>query len=311
MAATGLKGLAEGRRDILMMDPRQIKVEAGLNPRDFGAIENREHLDFLKASIRLDGVKMPLTVRIHEGKAWLVDGESRLRAALDLVAEGVELLVPCQAEERGTNEAQRLVDLVTRNTGKRFAPLELGQICKRLVAFGWEQEKVAAHLQCSPSYVSHCLSLLAMPEPVQEMVRQGEVSAAAALHVVRSEGAEAGAQLLQDAREDARGPAPELSDEAAAEAPAPKKVTPKRIEAARAKKAGITPAPKPLRPAPQAGPRYDDAMFAQINKFLGKCIDGTYENEDDEVPARLVRDAKELAETIKMFKRGFASEAAE
>ena len=54
----------------MMIDPRDIKCEDGLNPRDFGAADNSEHVAFLKSSIRRDGVKVPLTVRLKgEGRA--------------------------------------------------------------------------------------------------------------------------------------------------------------------------------------------------------------------------------------------------
>ena len=318
MASEGLKAHAKGRRDLMMIDPRDIKCEDGLNPRDFGAADNSEHVAFLKSSIRRDGVKVPLTVRLKGDEVWLVDGESRLRAVLELVAEGESLLVPCQAEERHTSESQRVIDLVTRNTGKRFTPLELGHICKRLIDYGWAQQKIAEDLGCSPGYVSHCLSLLTMPEAVKDMVRAGEVSAATALGVIRQDGEEAGAELLKEARADVVAEAradvvaeaqPEIEFKPAPE-PKVKKVTEKRLAATRQKKAGVTASQKPLKAAPQSGPRYDEAMFIQINKFLGKCLDGSYEDDDNDVPDKLASAAKDLAESIKMFRRGFQSEAA-
>ena len=90
-----------------MIDPRVLRVDAGLNVRDFEAPENRAHLEFLKASIRTEGVKQPLTVR-HGGNPdgdgfvpLITDGECRWRAVMELIDEGVEIArVPCQPEGR-------------------------------------------------------------------------------------------------------------------------------------------------------------------------------------------------------------------
>jgi ParB/RepB/Spo0J family partition protein len=315
----GLTAFSSGRKDLLMIDPRVLRVDAGLNVRDFEAPENRAHLEYLKASIRTEGVKQPLTVR-HGGNPdgdgfvpLITDGECRWRAVMELIEEGVEIArVPCQPEGRGANPTQRTIDLATRNSGKPFAPLEMARICLRLSGFGMERNEIAAKLARSPSSVSQLLALLEMPEPVQDMVKRGEVAPATALKTVRAEGPEAATTLLQETQAEAEAEVPPILAVTGAESPPKaKKVTEKRIKAAKEKRAGIAPQPKPMRAIAQAGPKYDEALVIHVNKFLAKCIDGTYDDIDNEVPEKLVKDATQLANTIKLFKGGFRSEAAE
>jgi len=201
-AKAGLKGFAEGRRDILMIDPRKIEVEPDFNGRDFALAENMEHVAWLRSSIIDHGVKEPLTVRLKDGRVSLVGGECRLRAVLSAISEcGADIkAVPCQIEERGTDEASRLAEMVVRNTGKRFNPMELARICKRLSAYGWEQGQIAKGLGISPSYVSTLFDMLAMPAEAHEMVRNGEVAPSTALNAIRAADSEAeGVAALQDA----------------------------------------------------------------------------------------------------------------
>ena len=223
----GLKSFAEGRRDILSIDPRKITVEEGFNGRDFSMPENQEHVDGLKSSIKERGVLEPLTVRLKDGNTVvLVGGECRLRAVLSLIEEGHKIVtVPCQSEDRNTSGEQRIIEQVTRNSGKPFTPIETARLCQRLVRYGWGQGIIAQTLGKSVSYISHLLSLEAMPEAAKEMVRQGTVSAAQALSTVKSAGEVEGVATLHQAVEQSR-------------AAGKTKATPKRVQAAAAKRVG-------------------------------------------------------------------------
>ena len=79
--ATGLKSISEGRSDIHKINPKLLNVKPSWNGRDFNEPSNLEHVAQLALSIAEIGVKEPLTVVWEEGKAWLVDGECRLRTA--------------------------------------------------------------------------------------------------------------------------------------------------------------------------------------------------------------------------------------
>ena len=116
---TRLKDLGS-RKDSIVIDPRLIVIEEGHNPRNFSLPENRAHLDELKASIAEHGVLAPLWVRWEAStkQPVLVDGETRLRATLELIAEGVDIKSVPTIQVSAANEADRLVLALTANTGK-------------------------------------------------------------------------------------------------------------------------------------------------------------------------------------------------
>src|SRR6266403_1624499 len=117
MAEGGIKSLAEGRSDIFKVDPRKLHVKPSWNGRDFNDPLNIEHVDMLARSITAIGVKEPLTVVWEDGKAWLVDGECRLRGALRAIEiyQAPLKTIPVKTEERGSNDADRLFSQIIPN----------------------------------------------------------------------------------------------------------------------------------------------------------------------------------------------------
>jgi ParB family chromosome partitioning protein len=164
-----------------MMDPRIIQIEKAFNPRDYRLKENREHLDELKASIKMRGVLQPLLVRFDPQQqcAILNDGECRLRAVLELIEEGVEIATIPILQVQGGNETERLVIALTANTGKPLSKWESGTAFKRLANFGWSSERIAAEIGYSERYVKEAIELTDAPEEVkhllQAQVRDGNV----------------------------------------------------------------------------------------------------------------------------------------
>lgn len=194
---TRLRDLKSGVRDLIMMDPSIIVIESGHNPRDYSLPENRDHLEDLKESIREHGVKSPLWVRFDAGtkSAILVDGECRLRALIELIEEGVQILtVPVIQVESG-DRASRLVLALTANTGKPLSKLEHGAAFKKLQSYGWDDEKIAGNACQKPRYIREAIELAESPQAVKEMVSNGSVTPAAALKSVRSKGDAAAADL--------------------------------------------------------------------------------------------------------------------
>lgn len=151
-APTRLKDIAKSTRDLFVLDPDDIVIEEGFNARDFRLPENKEHLAVLIELIREDGIQNAVTVRFSEGKAILVDGETRLRAARALKAEGLPILVPAVGVKPG-NEVDRVASLVTRNFGKPLSPIELAAVVKRLFAFDLDAAEIAKKTGLSRSYV--------------------------------------------------------------------------------------------------------------------------------------------------------------
>ena len=199
--ASGLKSLSLGHSDIHKIDPRNIHVKKGWNGRDYSDVVNQAYVEQLAGSIAKIGVKEPLTVSWENNKAWLTDGECRLRATMLAIDRGADIKsVPVKAEERYGNEADRLFYQVIRNSGKPFTPLEQAKVYKRLLDMGWQQGDIAEKSGVSNSHVSQVLSLLNMPEVVKQMVTSGKVSATLAQQTVNEHenNTEEAVQVLKD-----------------------------------------------------------------------------------------------------------------
>lgn len=202
MATTGgLKEYALGRSETFKIDPRQIQIEPGFNGRDFSDPTNLAHVDDLKKSIRVHGVKQAVTVRLtREGAILLSDGECRLRATIELIEEGVDIKsIPCQSEDRNANEAQRIADQRIRNGGKQMTPLENAHNCQRLINFGWTPQQIADYWGITTANVSQLLSIHGLPESVKREIRAGNISATLAVQTVTKEGEKNGTATITSA----------------------------------------------------------------------------------------------------------------
>lgn len=196
---TQLRHLAESTGNLLMFDPRKIRVDPGYNIRDLETPDAKAKLLDLARSIASEGVKQPLVVRLKADEVFVVAGHRRRAATLVAIDElGAEIAaIPCIAEPKGTSEADRCADLITSNSGEPLTALEIAAVVKRLTGFGWEPENIAKRLGwASKQTVENYLDLLATPAAVQDMVRNHEVSASTAVSTMRKHGDKAGAVLV-------------------------------------------------------------------------------------------------------------------
>lgn len=200
--ATTLKQVGQ-RRDYQMIDPRMIDVEPGFNPRNYDLPENRAHLDELKISIGEIGLIQPLIVRLNKetGRAILLDGECRLRAILELIAEGHPVLsdadVPCFPAPAGSNdEATRLLTAITANTGKPLSKWELGAAFQKLYNLGLSPEKIMARTGYSKAFITQSMELADAPDEVKKLLSSQAVTPSLALAELRANGS-AAVQNLQ------------------------------------------------------------------------------------------------------------------
>ena len=182
------------RRDYQMINPRDIDIEESFNPRKYDNLGNRNHIDTLKRSISEIGLIQPLTVRFNSetGRATIVDGESRLRAIMDLIDEGHPILseadVPCFPAPKGANdEASRLLTAITANTGKPLYKWELGGAFQRLFDFGLSPEKIAARTGHTERFIREAIELADAPDEVKELLSAGSITTGNAISVLRAE----------------------------------------------------------------------------------------------------------------------------
>lgn len=187
---TQLKNVGQ-RRDYQMIDPRMIDIEQDFNPRKYDLPENRAHLDGLKISIAEVGLIHPLIVRFDpvSKRATVVDGESRLRAILELIAEGHPILseadIPCFPAPKGSDDkATRLLTALTANTGKSLSQWEQGAAFQTLYNMGMSAEKIAAKVGVTVRFVNESMELADAPAEVKQMLSERAVTPSHALKLL-------------------------------------------------------------------------------------------------------------------------------
>ena len=190
---TRLRDLKTSARDQLMIDPRIILIDDSFNPRNYDLPENHAHLDALKRSIRENGVLVPLLVRYDAARkaAVLCDGECRLRAVLELIAEGVEIETIPTIQVPGGNESDRLLTAITANTGKPLSKWEIGGAFQRLYKFGWAEEKIATKTGYTDRFIREAMELADAPEEIKRLLSAQAVTPSFALAELRANGAAA------------------------------------------------------------------------------------------------------------------------
>jgi ParB-like chromosome segregation protein Spo0J len=210
MASLRELGKGHGQLQAFGIDPREITIKPGFNPRDTTTPEAKKHIAWLKASIAERGVDEPIWVEnAGNDKFVLIDGHCRLLALQELWDEGREIYVPT-INYKG-DEAAVLAKSLISNNGLPLTQLEVGQAADRLLAYGWDIQKIAAlvapHLGYSPKkavrFTKDAIELNQTPLEVKEAVKKGidgvKISAATAIQEVRRSREQAPAKLKEAA----------------------------------------------------------------------------------------------------------------
>lgn len=182
-----IKGIAVGRSDIYRLDPLDLNVKDDWNCR----VVNFDPADAddlaLAESISQVGVKQALTAYTENGKVYVSDGHRRLGATLYAINNlGAEIKsVPVQTEERYANEADRVLSMIVRNSGKPLAPIEQARVLKRLLDLGWTEKDIAAKTGYKRPWIKDLLELQAAPQSVIGLVTNGQVSATLAISTLK------------------------------------------------------------------------------------------------------------------------------
>ena len=152
-----------------------------------------ETLTGLAESIRSSGVLQPILVRRVDGKYQLIAGERRLRAAR---MAGLQA-VPADIRDLGDRETLELA--VTENVMREdLNPIEVAHAYDSLQErFQLSHEEIAARIGINRSTVSNTLRLLGLPEQIQNMVANGDVSAGHARALLGLQSADRQNELAQ------------------------------------------------------------------------------------------------------------------
>lgn len=140
-----------------------------LQPRkDF----NEEELQELEASIRASGLLQPISVRTRPGGFELIAGERRFRAVKRLGWTTVPAVV-----RDIDDEALLTLALIENLQREDLNPMDEAQGYQRLAQeFGLSQQQIADAVGKDRSTVANLLRLLGLPDDVQHLVRDGQLS---------------------------------------------------------------------------------------------------------------------------------------
>lgn len=184
--------------------PSAITVVPGFNGRPI----DPAHVQVLKAAWRAGKAQTPphnplgeLTLRVVGGVLALLDGEHRLNAYNELIAEGEPIeRVPCK-EYKGDDKGALLL-MLGANSGKGWEMHQLGvKYAEAVNIFGMTYSEVAAVRGMSVQHVKDCIRLVEQPEALTQAVAAGDISASQAMKLVKSTGSgEAAAEVIKQAK---------------------------------------------------------------------------------------------------------------
>ncbi|MBR5792288.1 MAG: ParB/RepB/Spo0J family partition protein [Ruminiclostridium sp.] len=161
------------------------QVEPGLNqPRKHF---DEEALAELAESIRQHGVLQPLTVRrLSSGYYQIIAGERRWRAARMAGLLEVPALI-IEADDRKVME----IGLIENLQREDLNPMEEAAGYRTLIQeYGLTQEEAAHRVSKSRPAVANAMRLLSLPQEVQWLIEQGNLSAGHGRALLSLEGAE-------------------------------------------------------------------------------------------------------------------------
>ena len=152
----------EVRIDLIVPNPRQPR-------REFSETELNE----LQLSLHASGLLQPIAVRPRkDGRFELIAGERRFRAATRLGWT----TIPAYVREV-TDEQMLSLALVENLQREDLNPIEEAEGYRQLINdFGLAHQQVAQAVGKDRSTITNALRLLALPEEVQRLVRDGSLS---------------------------------------------------------------------------------------------------------------------------------------
>lgn len=159
------------KKDLILVDPRQLKIE-DWNPRfDLGDIEE------LKNSIIENGVLTPF-VGYKEGDFFIVvAGHRRYTATMLAIEEGHDIKYVSFQSIRKPSMDEKLILTVLSNDSKNMTPLELGETYKRLVQYGWTITEIAKRVGKTYKHVSDLTNVASdTSKELKNMITDGVVS---------------------------------------------------------------------------------------------------------------------------------------
>lgn len=160
----------------------KVEPNPGQPRQDF----DEEELQSLADSIALHGIVQPLTVRqLDSGYYQIIAGERRWRAARMAGLSEVPAVI-LEADDKKTMELALIENLQRQDLNAMEESMGYHSL---MAEYGLTQEEVSQRVGKSRPAVANALRLLGLPEKIQEMVRNSELTAghARAILSIKSE----------------------------------------------------------------------------------------------------------------------------
>lgn len=268
------KILEDKKKDLFLVDVTTIKIEDGFNVRtDYGDIE------WLKESIRENGVIQALRCRKTNGEYVLIDGHRRHRACMMLVEEGVQVRVPVMMCGKSTSPEQRIIEMMTLNEGKRLNPVEEAEGINRLLNYGLSDSEISKKIGKTLSHVSSMKTLHNLPTRIKNMVRDEKITATLLISLMReTKDVDELEKLIASGQNVLNNEIDEL-EKASGESSKQKKITKKHIDMAKKKTNSVSALKKAFAFAKKSKliVREDNN---ELHVFAKKIISGELSKED-------------------------------
>jgi ParB/RepB/Spo0J family partition protein len=130
---------------------------------------SEESIAELAATIKLRGVKSPISVReSNDGRYIINHGARRYRAARVAGLNAIPAFV-----DNDYNEADQVIENLQRDN---LTPREIADFIGRELARGKKKVQIAGNIGKSPAYITQHITLLDLPEPVALAFNTGRVS---------------------------------------------------------------------------------------------------------------------------------------
>lgn len=165
-----------------LVTPDEIEVEEGFNARfDYG------NIDELSNSIIENGLKIPLKGVKNGEKFILTDGHRRFKAIQMAFEKGYTDIKITISPEAKQSQEERVLSMITYNSGKPFEMLEEADIYQRLSNWGWKPNEIARKVGKSCQFIRDCLSLMTVSTTLKNQIKKGLISGSAVVEMLKKE----------------------------------------------------------------------------------------------------------------------------
>ncbi|MGP9797010.1 ParB/RepB/Spo0J family partition protein [Halomonas sp. 86] len=185
-----------GKGNMFKAMPQNILEKEGFNPRDYNDPETAAHIRQLADAYKAGRHVPAITVKVVDGKIYVVEGHCRRRGMLLAIEEGADLGMQPVNEFHGDDEEAEFF-VITSQSGKKLTPTELAQMYSRLINRGKTEGEIAESVGKTAQHVSQYLTVHRMPTNIKKLIDTKVVSMSLALETYNELGT-AAAEILAE-----------------------------------------------------------------------------------------------------------------